>query len=178
MLDALSTGLTGPRRILTVDALTTAAADAELGRYVRDRLRNWAESSSQKKIDLTIDVCGGPWGLQRPALALTRWGKAAGGTPFGDANPVGAFEELARRDPTMVHKNLVQWLQNDEAESDGNPRRRTLGSFLALVSSDVGSDVVHAACQDVRSRERFVHAWQSLLSINESAEGVLRQLTR
>ncbi|MEU3448246.1 hypothetical protein AB0H29_13640 [Streptomyces thermolilacinus] len=178
VLDALAMGLTGPRRILAVETLTKAATDAELGRYVRDRLLNWAESNNAEKVDLVVDVCGGPWGLEQPALALTRLGKAAGGKEFGAEKLVDAFRELVRHAPGLVDKTVVQWLKKHGAEADGKAHRQALGSFLALVSSDTGTDLVLASARDASSREHFVHAWQTLLSTNEAVDAVLDQLTR
>jgi hypothetical protein len=178
VLDALVTGLTGPRRILAVEALTKAATDAELGRYVRDRLLNWAESSNTEKVDLVVDVCGGPWGLQQPALALTRLGKAAGEQDFGAAKLVSAFRELVRQEPDLVAKTVVQWLKKHGTEAAGKAHRQALGSFLALVSSDTGTDLVLASASDASNREHFVHAWQALLSNNDAVDAVLDQLTR
>ncbi|MFF9012388.1 hypothetical protein ACF09C_05370 [Streptomyces sp. NPDC014870] len=178
MLDALATGLTGPRRILAVEALTKAAADAELGRYVRDRLLKWAESSAPEKLDLVIDVCGGPWGLEQPPLALTRLGKAAGGTEFGAGKLIDAFQGLVQRAPETVDRPVVQWLRKYGSEAGGKARRQALGAFLALVSGDAGTDLVLASAHAPRNREHFVHAWQSLLSIDDAVEAVIRQLTR
>ncbi|MGW1599801.1 hypothetical protein [Streptomyces eurythermus] len=178
VLDALATGLTGPRRILAVEALTKAATDAELGRYVRNRLLNWAESNTAEKVDLVVDVCGGPWGLEQPGLALTRLGKAAGGKDFGAQKLVDAFQELARHAPGLVSKTVVQWLRKHGAEADGKAHRQALGSFLALVSSDTGTDLVLTAARDATSREHFVHAWQTGLSTNDAVDAVLDQLTR
>ncbi|MFK0049895.1 hypothetical protein ACIQU4_38465 [Streptomyces sp. NPDC090741] len=178
VLDALATGLTGPRRILAVEALTKAATDAELGRYVRDRLLHWAESSNAEKRDLVVDVCGGPWGLEQPALALTRLGKAAGGKEFGAEKLVDAFQQLLRQAPGLVDKTVVQWLRKYGTETDEKAHRQALGAFLALVSSDPGSDLVLASARNAYSREAFVNAWQALLDINDAVDAVLRQLTR
>ncbi|GHJ40665.1 hypothetical protein [Streptomyces sp. TS71-3] len=178
VLDALATGLTGPRRTLAVEALTKAATNAELGRYVRDRLLNWAESHSMEKLDLVIDVCSGPWGLEQPALAPTRLGKAAGGKEFGAEKLVDAFRGLVRHSPGLVDKTVVQWLRKHGTEAGGKALRQALGSFLALVSSDTGADLVLASAREASTREHFVHAWQVLLSTNESVEAVLSQLTR
>ncbi|MEV7405646.1 hypothetical protein AB0N93_35305 [Streptomyces sp. NPDC091267] len=178
VLDALATGLTDRRRFLAVEALTKAATDAELGRYVRDRLLNWAESSNAEKVDLVIDVCGGPWGLEQPALALTRLGKAAGEKEFGTQKLIDAFRELARHAPGLVDKTVVQWLRKHGAEAGGKAHRQALGSFLALVSSDTGTDLILASARDASSREYFAHAWQTLLSTNDAVTAVLDQLLR
>ncbi|MFB7983528.1 hypothetical protein [Streptomyces vinaceus] len=178
VLDSLAMGLTGPRRILAVEALTTAATDAELGRYVRDRLLNWAESNNAEKLDLVVDICGGPWGSDQPALALTRLGKAAGGKEFGAEKLIDAFRELLRHAPGLVDKTVVQWLRKHGTETGEKAHRQALGSFMALVSSDTGTDVVLASARDASSREHFVHAWQALLSTNEAVDAVLDQLTR
>ncbi|WP_217201457.1 hypothetical protein [Streptomyces buecherae] len=176
VLDALATGLTGPRRILAVEALTKAATDAELGRYVRGRLLNWAESSNKEKVDLVVDVCGGPWGQQQPALALTRLGKAAGEQDFGAEKLVSAFQELVRRAPDLVAKTVVQWLKKHGTEAAGKAHRQALGAFLALVSSDTGADLVLASAGDASNREHFVRAWQTLLSTNDAVDPVLDQV--
>ncbi|MEU3401238.1 hypothetical protein [Streptomyces filamentosus] len=178
LLDALATGLAGPRRILAVEALTKAAADAELGRYVRGRLLHWAESSSPEKVALVIDVCGGPWGLEQPALALTRLGKAAGGTEFGDTTLADAFQRIVQRAPETVGKAVVQWLEKHGSEEGGKPQRQALGAFLALVSGDAGTDLVLASAHIPRHREHFVHAWQTLLSLDGAVEAAIGQLTR
>lgn len=177
VLDGLATGLTGPRRILAVEALTKAATDAELGRYVRNRLLNWAESNNAEKLDLVVDVCGGPWGLEQPALALTRLGKAAGGKVFGDEKLVDAFRELVRQAPGLVEKTVVQWLGKHGAEADGKARRQALGAFLALVSSETGTDLILASALNASSREHYVLAWQTLLSTNDAVDAVTGQLT-
>ncbi|MFH8931094.1 hypothetical protein ACH4D4_29010 [Streptomyces pristinaespiralis] len=177
VLDALATGLTGPRRILAVEALTKAATDAELGRYVRDRLLNWAESNNAEKLDLVVDVCGGPWGSEQPGLALTRLGKAAGGKEFGAEKLVDAFQELVRQVPGLVDKTVVQWLRKHGTEAGGKARRQVLGAFLALVSSDTGTDLVLASACDATNREHFVLAWQVLLSTDDAVDAVLAQLT-
>ncbi|MFD9721987.1 hypothetical protein [Streptomyces sp. NPDC059076] len=178
VLDALATGLTGPRRVLAVEALTRAVADAELGRYVRDRLLKWAESNTPEKLDLVIDVCGGPWGLEQPALALTRLGKAAGGKEFGDVKLMEVFQELVHRAPEMVDKAVVQWLRKHGSEAEGRARRQALGAFLALVSGDAGTDLILASAQTPHHREHFVQAWQLLLTTNDAVEAVLHQLTK
>ncbi|WP_433573684.1 hypothetical protein [Streptomyces sp. CA-251247] len=46
ILDGLASDLKGPRRVLAVEALTNAAGDAEFGRYVRDRLRQWMDAKN------------------------------------------------------------------------------------------------------------------------------------
>lgn len=178
VLDALAKGLTGPRRALAVEVLTKAATDAELGRYVRDRLLQWAESNKPERIDLVVDICGGLWGLQQTALALTRLGKAAGGMPFAAEKLVDAFRTLVRQDPGLVGKTVVQWLAKHGAEASDKTRQHALGSFLAIISSDEGTDLVLASAHDTDSREYFVRAWQALLSTNDAVDAVLCQLTQ
>ncbi|MEU7016169.1 hypothetical protein [Streptomyces sp. NPDC046385] len=178
VLDALATGLTGPRRTLAVEALTKAATDVELGRYVRDRLLTWAESSNAGKLDLVVDVCGGPWGLEQPALALTRLGKAAGGMDFAAGKLIDAFRKLVRQTPGLVDKTVAQWLKKHGTEAGEKALRRALGAFLALVSSDEGTDLVLDSAREADNRDHFVLAWQSLLSTDEAMAPVLDQLTR
>lgn len=180
ILDGLASDLNGPRRALAVDALTEAAANPEFGRYVRDRLRQWMDSKapSDNKVDLVIEVCAGTWGVNQPALALTRLGKAAGHKGFGAATVVHAFRQLALRRPEDVRKAVDQWLSDSESRhSDETVRRQTLRSFLALVSSDEGTDLVLSGITP-ETRLRLVRAWQELLATDAAVDAVLRQLMR
>ncbi|MFD3928338.1 hypothetical protein [Streptomyces sp. NPDC058614] len=181
ILDALASDLQGPRRALAVEALTEAAGDAEFGRYVRDRLRQWmdAKAPSDNKVDLVIEICAGAWGTNQPALALTRLGKAAGHKDFGSATVVRAFQQLALQRPEQVRKAVDQWLSDAESgQSDEAVRRQTLRAFLALVSSDEGTDLVVNDVSTAEARLRLVRAWQKLLSTDAAVEAVDRQLTR
>jgi hypothetical protein len=69
ILDGLASDLKGPRRAWPSE-LTKAAGDAEFGRYVRDRLRQWmdAKNPSDDKVDLVIEICAGTWGIQLPSF--------------------------------------------------------------------------------------------------------------
>ncbi|MER6521796.1 hypothetical protein ABT246_33685 [Streptomyces sp. NPDC001553] len=181
ILDGMASDLKGPRRILAVEALTKAAGDAEFGRYVRDRMRQWmdAKNPSDDKVDLVIEICAGTWGIQQPPLALTRLGKAAGHKTFGSATVVSAFQQLALQRPDDVRKAVDQWLTDAESRpADETLRRQTLGSFLALVSSDEGSDLIVNNTHDPEARLRIIHAWQRLLSTDDAVDAVVTQLSR
>ncbi|MEU6102637.1 hypothetical protein [Streptomyces flaveolus] len=181
ILDGLASDLKGPRRVLAVEALTKAAGDAEFGRYVRDRLRQWmdAKNPSDDKVDLVIEICAGSWGIQQPALALTRLGKAAGHKPFGSATVINAFQQLTLQRPDDVRKAVNQWLTDVENRpADETLRRQTLGSFLALVSSDEGTDLIVHNTRDTEARPRIIHAWQKLLSTDDAVDAVVTQLSR
>ncbi|WP_405670264.1 hypothetical protein [Streptomyces sp. NBC_00055] len=181
ILDGLASDLNGPRRALAVEALTNAAGDAEFGRYVRDRLRQWmdAQNPSDNKVDLVIAMCAGTWGMQQPALALTRLGKAAGHKAFGSATVVTAFRQLALHRPDEVRKAVDQWLSDAEARPDDDTlRRQTLGSFLALVSSDEGTDLILNDTLAPEARLRIIHAWQKLLSTDDAVDAVVTQLSQ
>ncbi|MEU3988973.1 hypothetical protein AB0F24_11420 [Streptomyces platensis] len=181
ILDGLASDLKGPRRVLAVEALTKAAGDAEFGRYVRDRLRQWmdAQNPSDDKVDLVIEICAGTWGIKQPTLALTRLGKAAGHKTFGSATVVNAFRHLALQRPDEVRKAVDQWLSDAESRPDDETlRRQTLGSFLALVSSDEGTDLILNDTHDLEARLRIIHAWQKLLSTDDAVDAVVTQLSR
>lgn len=181
ILDGLASDLKGPRRVLAVEALTKAAEDAEFGRYIRDRLRQWmdAKNPSDDKVDLVIEICAGTWGIQQPTLALTRLGKAAGHKTFGSPTVVNAFQQLALQRPDDVRKALDQWLTDAESRpTDETLRRQTLGSFLALVSSDEGTDLILNNTHDTEARLRIIHAWQKLLSTDDAVDAVVTQLSR
>ena len=181
VLDGLASDLQGPRRVLAVEVLTDAAGDAEFGRYVRDRLRQWmdAKNPSDNKVDLVIEICAGTWGINQPGLALTRLGKAAGHKDFGSATVVHAFQQLAVRRPEQVRKAVDQWLSDAETgQADEAVRRQTLRAFLALVSSDEGTDLVLNDVPTPEARLRLVRAWQQLLSTDAAVKAVGRQLTR
>ncbi|MFD4542263.1 hypothetical protein [Streptomyces bauhiniae] len=181
ILDGVASDLKGPRRVLAVEALTKAAEDVEFGRYVRDRLRQWmdAKNPSDDKVDLVIDICAGTWGIQQPVLALTRLGKAAGHKPFGSVTVVHAFQQLALQRPDDVRKAVDQWLTDAESRpADEALRRQTLGSFLALVSSDEGTDLILNNTHSTEARLRIIHAWQKLLSTDDAVDAVVTQLSR
>ena len=181
ILDGLASDLTGPRRVLAVETLTKAAGDAEFGRYVSNRLRQWvdAKTPSANKVDLVIEICAGAWGIDQPVLALTRLGKAAGHKDFGSATVVHAFQQLSLRRPDEVRKAVDQWLSDVESgQADATVRRQTLGAFLALVSSDEGTDLVLNDVPARQARLRLVRAWQKLLSTDAAVKAVDRQLTR
>lgn len=181
ILDGLAIDLKGTRRALAVEALTKAAEDIEFGRYVRDRLRQWVDTKnpSENKVELVIEICGGTWGTLQPALAMTRLGKAAGLTEFGSANIVRAFRNLIRERPEVVRRTVDQWLSDFESRQDDETlRRQTLGAFLALVSSDEGTDLILNHTHHPEARLRIVHAWQNLLSTDDAVEALINQLSR
>ncbi|MER7393953.1 hypothetical protein ABT381_00310 [Streptomyces sp. NPDC000151] len=181
VLDGLASDLQGPRRRLAVEALTKAAEDAEFGRYVRNRLRQWMDNKapSDNKVDLVIEICASTWGINQPALALTRLGKAAGHKDFGSEMVVHAFQQLALQNPEQVRKAVDQWLSDAESEqADEAVQRQTLRAFIALVSSDEGTDLILNDVPTPEARLRLVCAWRKLLSTDAAVEAVGRQLTR
>ncbi|MFD7340184.1 hypothetical protein ACFV98_29915 [Streptomyces violascens] len=181
VIDSLASDLKGPRRVLAAEALTEAAGDAEFGRYISNRLRQWmdAKTPSENKIELVIEICAGTWGINEPALALKRLGKAAGHKNFGSATVVDAFRQLALRRPEEVRKAVDQWLRDAEGrQADETLRRQTLRAFLALVSSDEGTDLVLSDVPTPEARPRLVRAWQRLLSTDAAVKAVEKQLTR
>ncbi|MFC4332030.1 hypothetical protein ACFPC0_30555 [Streptomyces andamanensis] len=181
VLDGLASDLQGPRRALAVDALTEAAWNAEFGRYVRDRLRQWMDSKapSDNKVELVIEICAGTWGINQPTLALTRLGKAAGHKDFGHPAVVNAFRQLALRRPAEVRKAVDQWLSDVESgQTDELVRRQTLRAFFALVSSDEGTDLVLSDALAPEARARLVRAWQKLLATDAAVKAADRQLGR
>lgn len=117
-------------------------------------------------------------GVEQPALALTRLGKAAGLKNFGSTTLVNAFEQLACHRPKEVRKAVDQWLSHTGLEYDERLLRQTLGAFLALVASDVGSDLILDDAQKPEARHRFVWAWQTLLSTDNATGAVEAHLTR
>ncbi len=138
-----------------------------------------AKNPSDDKVDLVIEICAGPWGIQQPTLALTRLGKAAGHKTFGSATVVNAFQQLALQRPDDVRKAVDQWLTDAESRpADETLRRQTLGSFLALVSSDEGTDLILNNTHDTEARLRIIHAWQKLLSTDDAVDAVVTQLSR
>lgn len=117
--------------------------------------------------------------MQQPALALTRLGKAAGHKAFGSATVVTAFRQLALHRPDEVRKAVDQWLSDAEARPDDDTlRRQTLGSFLALVSSDEGTDLILNDTLAPEARLRIIHAWQKLLSTDDAVDAVVTQLSQ
>lgn len=181
ILDSLANDLTGHRRWLAVETLTEAAGDAELGRYVRDRLRTWMDARKplDNRVELVIEICGGAWGTTQPDLALTRLGKAAGHADYGSTTLANALRHLALRHPGRVRKAIGQWLSDQQDRpADANLRHQTLGAFLALISSDEGTDLILSETQKLEARSHIIRAWQELLSTNDAVEPAIAQLTR
>lgn len=78
-----------------------------------------------------------------------------------------------------MYKAVDQWLTDAESRPDDETlRRQTLRSFLALVSSDEGTDLILKNTQDTEARLRIIHAWQKLLSTNDAVDAVVTQLSR
>ncbi|MFE5028550.1 hypothetical protein ACFRAO_35925 [Streptomyces sp. NPDC056656] len=50
-----------------------------------------ARNPSESKVELVTEICGGTWGVEHPALALTRLGKAAGRADYGSVTLANAF---------------------------------------------------------------------------------------
>ncbi|MEU5386456.1 hypothetical protein [Kitasatospora cineracea] len=179
ILDALA-GLSSNRRSLIVEIFTEAADNPELGRYVQGLLLQWASNSgtADHKIDMVIEICGGAWGRQRPLLALTRLGKVAGRKELGSAQVRQAFQQLATERPEEVRKALRQWLGDPKAWNDEKLRKQVLASFLAVIGSDQGTDLVLADVHDPETRELVVKAWRGLLELEGGESCGLFQLRR
>ncbi|CAM5360457.1 hypothetical protein SHIRM173S_13016 [Streptomyces hirsutus] len=112
-------------------------------------------------------------------LALTQLGEQAGHKTFGSATVVNAFQQLALQRPDDVRKAVDQWLTDAESRpTDETLRRQTLGSFLALVSSDEGTDLILNSTHDTEARLRIIHAWRKMLSTDEAVDAVVTQLSR
>ncbi|PZT70997.1 hypothetical protein DN402_00725 [Streptomyces sp. SW4] len=78
-----------------------------------------------------------------------------------------------------MRKAVDQWLTDAESRpADETLRRQTLGSFLALVSSDEGTDLILNNTHDTEARLRIIHAWQKLLSTDDAVDAVVTQLSR
>ncbi|MFC8094695.1 hypothetical protein [Streptomyces sp. NPDC057301] len=135
-----------------------------------------ARNPSEAKVELVIEICGGTWGIEHPALALTRLGKAAGRADYGSVTLANAFRELTVHRPAEVHKALGQWLSDMEhRQGDANLRRQTLGAFLALISSGEGTGLI-LDTNSPETRLHIVHAWQKLLLTDDAVDVALLQL--
>ncbi|MEY9839794.1 hypothetical protein [Streptacidiphilus sp. EB103A] len=179
ILDELA-DLQSSRRSLAVETLTEAAGAPELGRYVRDRLLQWVSNSrtAGHRVDLVVEICGGKWGEANPVLALTRLGKAAGRKELGSEVVSRAFRQLVVKRPDEVRKAVGQWLADPRVWADPKLQRQVLGVFLAVISSDEGTDLVLADADDPAIREQIVRAWRGLLRIEGGEEAGVAQMQR
>ncbi|WP_158715289.1 hypothetical protein [Kitasatospora phosalacinea] len=181
VLDALAEAPPS-RRPLTVETFTEAAGDPEIGRYLQARLLQWVSNSrtDENKVDMAIELCGGAWGQRHPLLALTRLNKAAGRKEreLGTEQVRRAFRNLVTARPEEVRTALRQWLKDPKVWSDPKLERQVLASFLAVISSDEGADLVLAEARDPAARALVVKAWQGLLTLEDGEEPGLDQLRR
>ncbi|MFD9571461.1 hypothetical protein ACFWBI_16595 [Streptomyces sp. NPDC059982] len=172
ILDSIGRGLVGRRRSLAMEVLTTAALDAQIGAYVRNRLYLWAKSGSEETVKLVVDVCGGDLGMKKPEIALTRLRWAAGKSSFGSQPLAEAFGRLVRARPAEVGTAVAAWFEDDKLQDQAH------AVFLALASSDEGAAFLVHSADTEKGRQNFVQAWQRLLGTDNAQDAAESQLTR
>ncbi|MEX2980987.1 hypothetical protein [Streptomyces sp. C36] len=174
IIDRIGKDLVGRRRPLAVEALTTAALDPEIGRYVRNRLYQWmvAGKPADELVELVTEICGGELGDRQPAIAITRLARAAAHAQYSSPSMVAAFAKLVEVSPADVSRALKTWL------GEQAPKRHALVAFLALASSDGGARLLLDTAREQDGRVRFVRAWQRLLGYDDAREAANAELTR
>lgn len=173
IIDSVAKEVTGRRLPLAVEALTSAALDPTLGKYVRGRLYRWMLGKpSPAMVDLVTQICGGELAVRQPSIAMTRLARAAVHAPFPSSAMVDAFRRLIQINAAEVAKALETWLTEEPA------KRHALVAFLSLAATDEGTRLLLSMTDDAAGRQRFVRAWQQLLQDDESQSAADEQLGR
>ncbi|MGW3114677.1 hypothetical protein [Streptomyces sp. NPDC001091] len=171
IIDGIAKEVPERRMPLAVEALTTAALDPALGKYVRERLYRWMLGKpSSAMVDLVTQICGGELAVRQPAIAMTRLARAAVHAQYPSRPMVDTFRRLAQINPAEVTKALDTWLTEDPAKKHG------LVAFLSLAASDEGTRLLLNTTSSPEGRQRFVRAWQQLLQDEESQSAADEQL--
>ncbi|MGC0419433.1 hypothetical protein [Embleya sp. AB8] len=173
ILEEIGTVLVGRRRPLAVETLSAAALDPQIGPIVRNLLYVWAKAAStNERITLVTEICGGKLGVEKPTIALTRlrWAAEQGG--FGFPAAISAFSRLASARPDEVRGAVVAWLGDEKLA------HQALVVFLALASSDEGAILLLTDASTEGGRQRFVGAWQRLLNLAEARDITYDQMSR
>ena len=143
LLRRLRDTLTGEKRPLAVRALSRAALDPRFGAHVRGRLYTWlASSPSQETIDVVAEVCAGPFGVEKPDMALVRLRLAAQKTRPGSQALSDAFTNLATHHPDQVLKAIREWSDKP------NSRKAGTNAFLALATQENGLKILYGEGRD------------------------------
>ncbi|MER6047721.1 hypothetical protein K2224_37695 (plasmid) [Streptomyces sp. BHT-5-2] len=174
IIDSIGSELAGRRLSLAVEALTSAALDPALGKYVRGRLYRWMlpKEPSPAMVDLVTRICGGELATHQPSIAMTRLARAAVHAPFLSAPMVEAFLHLAQINQAEVTKALETWLAEEPIKRHG------LVAFLSLAATDEGAQLLLGMTGSQAGRQCFVRAWQQLLLDDVSRSTVDEQLDR
>ncbi|MFB7010273.1 MULTISPECIES: hypothetical protein [unclassified Streptomyces] len=172
IIDEIAKDVSERRMSLAVEALTAAALDPVLGKYVRDRLYRWMLSSkpSSAMVDLVTQICGGELAVRQPSIAMTRLARAAVHAQYPSRPMADTFRRLAEINPAEVAKALETWLTEEPAKKHG------LVAFLSLAASDEGTRLLLGTTNSPEGRRRFVRAWQQLLQDEESRSAADEQL--
>ncbi|MEU9619716.1 hypothetical protein [Streptomyces sp. NPDC048155] len=174
IIDSIGSELVGRRLSLAVEALTSAALDPALGKYVRGRLYRWMlpKEPSPAIVDLVTRICGGELATHQPSIAMTRLARAAVHAPFLSAPMVDAFRHLAQINQAEVTKALQVWLAEEPVKRHG------LVAFLSLAATDEGAQLLLGMTNSSAGRQRFASAWQQLLQDDASRNAVDEQLDK
>jgi hypothetical protein len=134
LLRALRDKLTGDKRPIAIQTLSTAALDQRFGVRVRASLYDWARNL-RSQADLVADVCGSTFGEQMPGMALVRLGWAAQNSQPGSPALAKALASLAVRQPEAVLVSIAKWFDDD-------PPTAGINAFLALASAEEGATLL------------------------------------
>ncbi|WP_405743445.1 hypothetical protein OG422_15990 [Streptomyces sp. NBC_01525] len=171
IIDGIAKEVSEHRMPLAVEALTKAALDPALGKYVRERLYRWMLGKpSSAVVDLVTQICGGELAVHQPSIAMTRLARAAVHAQYASRPMVDTFRRLAQINSVEVAKALETWLTEEPAKKHG------LVAFLSLAASDEGTQLLLGTTSSSEGRKRFVRAWQQLLQDEESQSAADEQL--
>ncbi|CAM5231167.1 hypothetical protein SGLAM104S_00466 [Streptomyces glaucescens] len=173
IIDTIAREVTSRRLPLAVEALTSAALDPSLGKYVRGRLYRWMVGKpTQAMVELVTQVCGGELAVRQPSIAMTRLARAAVHATFPSESMADAFRRLVEINAAEVTKALEAWLAEDPI------KRHALVAFLSLAATDEGTQLLLSVTANPVGRQRFVRAWQQLLQDDESRSATNEHLER